>query len=326
MEVNLLKYLSDLRSPVNGSALQLDAGKLIDTDKNVFPVINGIPRFVEEDNYADSFGFQWNLFDETQIDRNSKTTISADRFYKNTTWTNEVLKGKKFLEAGSGAGRFTEVILKTDADLYSIDYSNAVEANWKNNGCKKDFFLSQANIYALPFKKEFFDYILCFGVIQHTPDVKASFFALIKFLKPGGEIAVDVYSKNWKTIFYTKYWIRPFTKRMNKNKLLSIINWYVPKWFPISSILLKIPFAGKFLAQVIPIANYTKQFPFLNKKQRVEWAMLDTFDMLSPTHDNPQSLQTLKLWAIEAKLEVLFCGKGDNGYVLKAKKNKYVRN
>ena len=319
-EVSTFKYIDYLRSPVDGSALLLIENKLIDKSKNEFPIVNGIPRFVEKDNYASSFGFQWNLFDATQIDEKSKTNISSDRFYRNTSWSDVDLKGKTFLEVGSGAGRFTEVILKTGADLYSIDYSNAVEANWRNNGTKKEFFLAQANIYCLPFKKDFFDYILCFGVVQHTPDVKASFFSLLTFLKPGGEIAMDVYPKNWKTTFNTKYWVRPLTKKMNKEKLLKIIKWYVPKWFPLSSLLLKIPFAGKFLAQVIPICNYSKQFPLLTKKQLVEWSVLDTFDMLSPEHDHPQNLETLRGWAKEAGLQILYCGKGDNGYVLRAKK------
>ena len=195
-----------------------------------------------------------------------------------------------------------------------------MEANWRNNNSIKEFFLAQANIYKLPFEQDFFDYILCFGVIQHTPDVKESFFSLLKHLKPGGEIAMDVYSKNWRTMFYTKYWVRPITKKINKSRLLKIIRWYVPRWFPVSSVLLKVPYVGKFLAQIIPIVNYTKQYPFLNRKQLIELAVLDTFDMLSPAHDHPQSLATLLKWANEAQLEILYCGKGDNGYVLRAKK------
>jgi SAM-dependent methyltransferase len=316
----LKKYLPFLRSPIDGSELVYENDNLVDGSSNIFPIINSIPRFVEADNYAESFGFQWNIFDQTQIDKFTANNISSERLCKNSGWSNEVLQGKKLLEVGSGAGRFTEIILKTGADVYSIDYSNAVEANWRNNNSIKDFFLAQANIYKLPFEQHFFDYILCFGVIQHTPDVEASFLSLVKHLKPGGEIAIDVYSKNWKSFFYTKYWVRPLTKRIDKNKLLKIIRWYVPKWFPVSSVLLKVPFAGKFLAQVIPIVNYSKQFPFLNKKQLVEWAVLDTFDMLSPAHDHPQSLATLRKWATEANLEILYCGKGGNGYVLRAKK------
>jgi 16S rRNA A1518/A1519 N6-dimethyltransferase RsmA/KsgA/DIM1 with predicted DNA glycosylase/AP lyase activity len=44
------------------------------------------------------------------------------------------LLGEIVLEVGSGAGRFTEIILKTGATLFSCDYSDAVEANFENNG------------------------------------------------------------------------------------------------------------------------------------------------------------------------------------------------
>jgi hypothetical protein len=85
-------------------------------------------------------------------------------------------------------------------------------------------------------------------------------------------------------------------------------------------LLIQIPFIGKFLCQIIPISNYTLQFPELTKQQLVEWAILDTFDMLSPEYDQPQKLSTLKKWALDAKLEITYCGVGDNGYVLNATK------
>ncbi|MGB2712659.1 MAG: hypothetical protein WBC51_00660, partial [Vicinamibacterales bacterium] len=34
-----------------------------------------------------------------------------------------------------------------------------------------------------------------------------------------------------------------------------------------------------------------------------EWAVLDTFDMLAPAHDHPQSTRTLKQWFAAAALE-----------------------
>ena len=34
-----------------------------------YPIVDNIPRFVELENYADSFGFQWNLFNKTQHDK-----------------------------------------------------------------------------------------------------------------------------------------------------------------------------------------------------------------------------------------------------------------
>jgi hypothetical protein len=103
-------------------------------------------------------------------------------------------------------------------------------------------------------------------------------------------------------------------------KLLSFIKWYVPKWMPISNMFLKIPFVGKFFAQIIPICNYTLQYPFLSKNQLIDWAILDTFDMLSPDYDNPQSLKTLNKWIKKYDLDKIYLGRGDNGFVLIAKK------
>ncbi len=308
------------KSPLNGTNLKQINEELIDETGNKFLIINDIPRFVPIENYSSSFGFQWNIFNQTQVDTYNKSNISKNRFYKTTKWSEEKLKGKKVLEVGSGSGRFTQILLETGADLFSIDYSTAVEANAKNNKNYNNLNLFQASIYQLPFEKNYFDFICCIGVIQHTPDVELSFKNMLEHLKPGGEIVIDVYAKTLKTMFYTKYWVRPLTKKIDKEKLLSIIKWYIPKWFPISSFLLKIPFLGKFLAQIIPICNYSLQFPDLTKKQLIDWAILDTFDMLSPEYDNPQTYKTLENWIKKYDLKKLFLNRGDNGYVLIAKK------
>lgn len=314
------KYLKYLRSPKSRTELKIKDDLLIDNLNNKFKIINGIPRFVNISNYSESFGFQWNLFDDVQIDKKNKYDISSDRFYENIGINKNDLKDKNVLEVGSGAGRFTEIFLNEKCNLFSIDYSNAVEANKKNNG--SDFFLAQADIYELPFKFNFFDYVVCLGVIQHTPDVEKSFSEMVKYVKPGGKIVIDVYSKNWKTMFNSRFWFRPITTRISNKRLLKIVKWYVPKWFTISSFLLMIPVVGKFLAQIIPISNYSKQYPFMKKKDLVKWAVLDTFDMLSPTYDNPQSLKSLRKFAKTNNINIEFCGKGHNGYVLRGiKKN-----
>ena len=52
---------------------------------------------------------------------------------------------------------------------------------------------------------------------------------------------------------------------------------------------------GKVLKRAVPVANYHGIFP-LSKQQHLEWSLLDTFDMLSPTYDNPQNAQDVKTW------------------------------
>src|SRR6187397_809827 len=79
-------------------------GKLIDhkTGKE-YKIVNGIPRFLDSDtNYSDNFGLQWNKFKKTQFDSYTGLPLSGKRFWENTRWTKEELKGKVILEAGCG--------------------------------------------------------------------------------------------------------------------------------------------------------------------------------------------------------------------------------
>ena len=150
-----------------------------------YPVAGHIARFVEPENYAGSFGFQWNIHRETQLDSYSGLPISRNRVFEVTGWP-EQMEGQKILEAGSGAGRFTEVLLSTGAEVYSFDYSDAVEANWKSNGHRSNLNLFQGDIFNIPFEDQSFDKVFCLGVIQHTPDPELAFSSLAAKVRPGG--------------------------------------------------------------------------------------------------------------------------------------------
>ena len=142
----------------------------------VFPIQNDIPRFVEQNNYAKSFGYQWNKYKQTQLDSISGLSITENRFFGVTGW-DKTLLDNKILEAGCGTGRFTEIVLKTQAEVYSFDYSNAVDANFKNNGSNNNLHIFQADIFSIPLKLTMFDKIFCLGVLQHTPDPEKPFIA-----------------------------------------------------------------------------------------------------------------------------------------------------
>ena len=156
----------DLINPTNGNTISFSGDYLTENGANKFPRIKGAYRIVEENNYTESFGYQWNKFVKTQIDSN-ETALSKIRLFAETNWDKEDLTGKNMLEVGSGAGRFSEVILNhTNANLYSVDYSRAVEANYANNGQHGDRFkLFQASIYDMPFAPRQFDKVLCIGVL-----------------------------------------------------------------------------------------------------------------------------------------------------------------
>ena len=89
---------------------------------------------------------------------------------------------------------------------------------------------------------------------------------------------------------------------MNKDKLLKIIISLAPFLLILSNTLRKTPFLGKYLSRLVPFANYKGIYP-LNNTQLLEWGILDTFDMLSPTYDKPQSRKTLTNWLLDEGFE-----------------------
>src|SRR5262249_37789801 len=196
-----------------------EASLVCGSNQHRFQVRGCVPRLISTDDIASSFGFEWNKHPRTQFDSVNGMRLSEERFFRQTNWPKD-LSGQKILEVGSGAGRFTEIALQTGARIFSIDASRAVDANWDNNGHQPNLTLCQASLYQLPFPQNYFDKVFCFGVLQHTANVSLAFSTIAKFVRPGGELAVDVYNKNyWRNYHTPVYLIRPIAKRITHDKL-----------------------------------------------------------------------------------------------------------
>jgi SAM-dependent methyltransferase len=288
-----------LINPSNGKPLVETETALRDTEGNVFPLLRGAFRMTLADNYTSSFGFQWNKFANTQIDRfQQDSDQSRERLLTVTGWQTENLKDKNILEVGSGAGRFSQVVLsETAANLYSVDYSDAVSANFKNNGPHPRLKLFQASIYELPFQPAQFDKVFCFGVLQHTPDFKQSVKALVDMTKPGGQLIVDFYPiRGWYTRVHAKYLLRPFTRKMNNEKLLAWIEKNADRLIAMSTFFDRVGL-GRLINRFLPVCDIRTTIPRgLDKRTLREWVILDTFDMFSPEYDHPQRLETVVRW------------------------------
>ena len=176
-------------NPHNNLPLHSDGGQiLIDPLGNSFPIINGVPRIANLDNYTNNFGVQCNKFDKTQLDDGVEgLTLSRIRLFVETGWDPVDLNNENILEVGSGAGRFSKVLLEhTKAQLYSIDYSDSVSANFNNNGkiAPDRFHLFQASIYEMPFSDNSFDKVFCLGVLQHTPNFQSHLSVMSRSFPP----------------------------------------------------------------------------------------------------------------------------------------------
>ena len=288
---------------------------------------DSISYYINEKNYSDSFGRQWNKFRKTQID-GFNNTQSFDRFFNETGLNSNDFKNKKILEIGSGAGRFTNIILNhTDGIVYSVDSSDAVKANYENNKkfVNKRLFLYKASLYQLPFSLNQFDIVICFGVIQHTPDIKKTIDCLCEQVKKNSILIVDFYPYNgfW-TMISAKYILRHVTKRLSFNTNYSIFKKSVKYLIPIYFFLEKINL--KFLNRFVPIADISNTIPKnLNPKQLEEMVLLDTLDMFTPKYDRPQKIFKISKLISNNNFNILFAGKINyknlTSTVIKGKKN-----
>ncbi len=325
-----LQMLSLLRCPISGLPLSLEPstvtystdnelseGWLVSADGlHRHPIRGGIPRFVPESNYADNFGMQWNRFAKTQLDSHSGHTISAERFWKATGWRPDELRGQWVLDVGCGSGRFAEVALAAGAHVVALDYSNAVDACYANLKHYPNLHVLQGDIYSLPLAAGSFPFVYCLGVLQHTPDVARAFSALPRMLASGGRLCAESYLWSWRMWLYPKYWLRPITKRLPKEKLFSALERLLPTLLFLSKSIGRVPVMGGYLKRLVPVANDEDVFP-LTEQQLKEWALLDTFDWLAPEYDQPQTAATITRWFknagltdIDVRKIVLLTGRG----------------
>ena len=318
-------HLRYLRCPETNAELELldaeiengriKSGVLVPIDGPAghrYPIVNFIPRFVGSENYAANFGFEWKLHARTQYDDDAGHSMSEDRLYQFTGWPQD-MSGTLVLEAGSGSGRFTEHLLNAGAMVVSFDYSDAVEPNHTSNGQHPNLLLVQADILKMPFAYGSFDRVLCYGVLQHTPDPKASFNALIPMLKPGGHLATDIYLKSLTYYWLnSRYWVRPFTRTMDPETLYRRCVAWIDFVWPLVKILRHLP-KGQAIIWRLLVADYSNEMPNADDQTLKEWAYLDTFDMLSPRFDIPQTLATFEQWHRRAGLADIEVRRGSNG-------------
>ena len=256
-----------------------------------YPIINHIPRFVPPRNYATSFGLQWNTFRKTQLDSYTGTTISRDRLDRLVGGQLGIVRGQTVLEAGCGAGRFTEILLQAGAHVFACDLSTAVEANFANIGDVPNYFVCQADIASLPVLPESFDSVICIGVVQHTPDPEKTIASLCLYVRPGGLLVFDHYTYGY-AMTTSRRWLRSLLVRTPAEFALrfcdAMVNglWYIHRF-----LWRHHRYSGmrdRFL-RLSPVVDYQDAYPQLSPEILHAWATLDTHDTLTDVYKHLRS-------------------------------------
>jgi SAM-dependent methyltransferase len=287
------------------------------------PVVGGIPRFVDLENYAAAFGLQWNAFSKTQLDSYTGLTLSRDRLAGALGASVDSLRGENVLEVGCGAGRFTEVMLAAGARVFACDLSTAVEANYENCNRWPDYFVCQADVRRLPVKPQSFDFVICLGVIQHTPSPEETIAALASHVTPGGTLVIDHYTHGYPSNFSQRNLRRLLIRlpaRLAKPSAIKLARALVPlhrlTWQERRGLWR----LRSFLRRASPLIDYYEVYPQLGSERLGEWAVLDTHDTLTDHYKHLRTTEEIEACLRSCGLVELEVYYGGNGVEARAKR------
>lgn len=118
------------------------------------------------------------------------------RLYLKPKFPLDYFEGKRCLDIGCGAGRWTKTLMVLGAKVASVDVSEHALLSTKRfnpDTYKLDIF----DIPARPDLHKAFDFTLCWGVIMCTHDPKSAFENVAATVKSGGSLYVMVYAPTY---------------------------------------------------------------------------------------------------------------------------------
>jgi len=280
-----------------------------------YPIIDGIPRFVSNNNYSSSFGFQWGKWPLIQFESENvgkpmegHTTKMFDKITNN--YSKNLQTENIILDIGCGSGRFIDLLQsRSNARIIGIDYSNAV--NIANNNFKNDenICIVQANALELPFKSHIFNSCYSIGVLHHTPQPLVGVKEAHRVLKADSQFSVCVYERD---SYYDTKILKLYRKIFSFTR-------------PLLSFLPAILYSHitvRFLAPLIKKIKVLKLliikiFPYTDLPDK-NWAILDTFDSITPTYASVHTAKEVTRWLREAGFKNIYqTDWGSTSYIAK---------
>lgn len=103
--------------------------------------------------------------------------------------------GATLLDAGCGICDYSLRLADHGFAITAVDFSEAAlldaEAHIRSRGKQDVIRLQRENLLSLSFPDASFDYVLCWGVLMHIPDVQQALSELGRVLKTGGTLIVS---------------------------------------------------------------------------------------------------------------------------------------
>ena len=172
---------------------EIMTGVLRSSGGHEYRIVGGVPRFVNADEYADTFSKQ-RLYVRRHFDEYRQDTSGDQVFGPATGFSDEAIREGISLEVGCGYGRFIDVVQRMEGKVVGVDLStHSIELAYDFAGRRPNVYLAQCDLFKLPFRQGTFDRVFSVGVLHHTPDTRKAFEAIVPYAKSSGDISIWVY-------------------------------------------------------------------------------------------------------------------------------------
>jgi 2-polyprenyl-3-methyl-5-hydroxy-6-metoxy-1,4-benzoquinol methylase len=119
------------------------------------------------------------------------------------------IAGKRLLDAGCGTGHFSKLASEKGAIVTSMDIGDRLLEKVAEK-CNTERVIG--SVLDIKFENNYFDFIICSEVIEHTENPYRAIMEFYRVLKPGGVLALTVPNRFWKwsCILANALKIRPY--------------------------------------------------------------------------------------------------------------------
>ena len=273
-----------------------------------YPILNGIPRFVDESFYKlnddntdiekktkNYFGFEWSHFkdwgfiDDKNLSAEEKSNYFGgtienrkNTFLSKCRLVDDDIASKIVLDAGCGNGRYTfEAATKNKNGLVigvDIGYGS-VSSAYENTAKLKNVIIIQGSLFNLPFKNEVLDSVFSNGVLMHTGNAKRAFGEICRTIKVGGVFVAHLYGKLNPIWEFNDWFLRKITTRLSINSVMKF---------------------SIFLSKLCRIICRTpRSFEIFNLFFRIQPSVIHMFDWYSAPIATHHTYTELAKWFLE---------------------------
>ena len=146
--------------------------------------------------------------------------------------------GSHFLDAGCGSGYNSLRLAQRGFKVTAADFSPPVLENARalisRHNLQESITVEPADLLGLPFKDDFFDGALLYGVLMHVPEIETAVSEICRVVKPGGYLIVseiNLHSLEASLLRFLKRLLKP--GRTVKRTPAGLENWVVADGKPL---------------------------------------------------------------------------------------------